>query len=51
MRFIDDILYLAGWVCVIASCIGVDWRLGAFVAGAAMELTAFIIARWGGGKG
>ena len=51
LRFIDDVLYVAGWMCIIAACIGVDWRLGALVGGAALEITAFIFAKWRGGKG
>lgn len=50
MKFMDDILYLAGWICVIVSCWGVDWRMGLFLTGAACMVTAVLFAKWGGGR-
>jgi hypothetical protein len=50
MKYIDDICYTAGWVCVVSCCFGVDWRFGMAVMGIALEVTAFLIAKWGGGR-
>lgn len=51
MKWIDDILYVLGWVCAVVVTMSIDWRLGVMILSAACFLTAFIIARYRkGGK-
>lgn len=50
MKFMDDILYTVGWLCVVGCCFGIDWKVGLAVTGIACEVTAFLFAKWGGGK-
>lgn len=48
MKYIDDILYLLGWVCVIAVTSSIDVRAGGYALGAAFFLTSYIFARYRG---
>jgi hypothetical protein len=50
VKYIDDVFYAIGWVCVIACCFGFDWRLGMAVTGIACGVTSILLAKWGGGK-
>lgn len=48
MRYLDDILFAVGCICFTASAFGVDWRFGLFAAGVCFEVTAVLLAKWGG---
>ena len=45
MRYIDDILYLLGWVCLIVCAVSFGWQFGLIVLAAAFWATAIVWAR------
>lgn len=45
MRYIDDVLYLLGWLCLIVCAFSFGWRLGMVVLAAAFWVTAIIWAK------
>ena len=45
MRYIDDILYLLGWICLIVCAFSFEWRLGLIVLAVAFWSTAIVWAR------
>ena len=45
MRYIDDVLYLLGWVCLIVCAFLVGWQIGLIVCAAAFWTTAVIWAK------
>ena len=45
MRYMDDILYLLGWVCLIVCAFSFGWQLGLIVLAAAFWTTAIVWAR------
>lgn len=47
MKYIDDILYLAGWLFMIGVAFSYDWRAGLISMGAGCWVTAVIIAKSG----
>ena len=47
MKYIDDILYLAGWIFMIAVAFSFDWRAGLIAMSAGCWVTAVIIAKSG----
>lgn len=50
MKYIDDILYLLGWVCVIAVSFSYDLQIGGAVLGAGCFITSWIFARYKRGR-
>lgn len=45
MRYIDDVLYLLGWVCMIVWAFSVGWQIGLIGCAAAFWTTAVIWAK------
>lgn len=45
MRYIDDVLYLIGWVCLIVCAFSVGWQIGLIGCAAAFWTTAVIWAK------
>lgn len=45
MRYIDDVLYLLGWVCLIVCAFSVGWQIGLIGCAAAFWTTAVIWAK------
>lgn len=45
MKYIDDVLYLLGWVCLIVCGFSFAWRLGLIVLAAAFWVTSIIWSR------
>lgn len=45
MRYIDDILYLIGWICLIVCAFSFGWQIGLIVCAAFCWVTAFVWAR------
>lgn len=45
MRYIDDVLYLLGWVCLIVCAFSVGWQVGLIGCAAAFWTTAVIWAK------
>lgn len=46
MKYIDDILYLLGWLCLIAVSFGYDWQAGGIVLGVGCFVTSWMFARY-----
>lgn len=45
MKYIDDVLYLLGWVCLIVCGFSYEWRIGLIVMAAAFWATSILWAR------
>ena len=45
MRYIDDVLYLLGWVCLIVCAFSFGWQIGLIGCAAAFWTTAVIWAQ------
>lgn len=45
MRYIDDVLYLLGWACLIVCAFSVGWQIGLIGCAAAFWTTAVIWAK------
>lgn len=45
MRYIDDVLYLLGWVCLIVCAFSAGWQIGLIGCAAAFWTTAVIWAK------
>ena len=46
MKYIDDILYVLGWLCFVAVAFSYDLQLGGGVLGAGCFVTSWIFARY-----
>ena len=46
MKYIDDILYLIGWICVIVTAFTYDLQLGGVVMGSGCFVTSWIFAKY-----
>lgn len=46
MKYVDDILYLLGWVSIIAVGFSYDIRIGGIVLGIGFFITSWIFARY-----
>ena len=51
MKYIDDILYLLGWICVIVTAFTYDLQLGGVVMGIGCFVTSWIFAKYGARHG
>lgn len=46
MRYLDDILFLFGILCIVAAAFGVDWRLGFLALGAGLLVAGVFVGRY-----
>ena len=46
MKYIDDILYLFGWLCMIAAGFIFAVEIGIIVSGIAFFVTSWIVAKY-----
>lgn len=49
-KYLDDLLFVGGCLCLTVSAFGVDWRFGLFAAGVCLEVAAVLLALWGGDR-